>query len=285
VAFVMGYKPNQIVSDIKSLPSVPGIAGKLLSLLNNTETTARQIEENLKYDPGLTANILKIANSSYFGFAARVGSVRQAVVLLGSRRLVQIVMASCVNAILEKPIPGYDLSPGELWRHSIAVSVASEGLMKILNIPDSGNVFTAGLLHDIGKLILGSYIHDDLDEIERIVSGGASFESAVRQIIGTDHAEIGAEILKQWSFPSDLVETTRCHHEPGSGNPANPFLDIVHVANVICMMMGIGSGREELQLEPSPIAIKRLDLKSKHIELLASQMLQWVQDLGDIFKA
>jgi putative nucleotidyltransferase with HDIG domain len=284
VDFVMGYKTDQIVSDIKSLPSVPGIAGKILALLNNTETTSRQIEENLRYDPGLTANILKIANSSYFGFAARVGSIRQAIIMLGSRRLVQIVMASCVNAILEKPIPGYDLSPGELWKHSIAVSVASEGLMKTLKISDLGNVFTAGLLHDIGKLILGNYIQGDLDEIEKIIAGGASFESAVQQVVGTDHAEIGAEILNQWSFPPDLVEVVRWHHEPGRGNRASIFLDIVHVANVICMMMGIGAGREELQLEPSPFSIKRLELKLKHIELVASQTLQWVQELEDIFK-
>lgn len=281
---MMGYKTDQIVSDIKSLPSVPGIAGKILALLNNTETTSRQIEENLRYDPGLTANILKIANSSYFGFAGRVGSVRQAVLMLGSRRIIQIVMASCVNAILEKPIPGYDLSPGELWKHSLAVSVASEGLMKTLKISDVGNVFTAGLLHDIGKLVLGNYIQGDLDEIEKIIAAGASFESAVQQVVGTDHAEIGANILNQWSFPPDLVEVVRWHHEPGRGNSTTLFLDIVHVANVICMMMGIGAGREELQLEPSPLSIKRLELKLKHIEIVASQTLQWVQELEDIFK-
>jgi putative nucleotidyltransferase with HDIG domain len=274
---------DNILADIDSLPSMPGMAGNILTMLNDPDITANNIEKQLRLDPGLTTNILKIANSSYFGFAARIGSIRQAVVLLGSKRLVQIVMASCVNAVLDKPIPGYGLSPGELWRHSIAVSVTSEGLMKLLGMPDSDRVFTAALLHDIGKLVLGSYVNESIEEIEGIVEKGSSFESAVRTVVGTDHAEIGARILGLWSFPEKLVEAVRWHHEPDD-HPSNPVLDVVHVANILCMMLGIGTGREELQLEPSVLAVKRLGVKSRHTELVASQTLQWLMELEDIFK-
>jgi putative nucleotidyltransferase with HDIG domain len=282
---VMKNRTEEILSQVDKLPSMPGTAAKMLSLLNDPDATAKQIEDNLRFDPGLTANILRSANSSYFGFVAKVGSIRQAVVLLGSRRLVQIVMASCLNAILEKPVPGYDLSPGELWRHSIAVSVASEGLMKILGLPGSDKVFTAALLHDVGKLVLGEYINGAIDEIDSIASRDHSFEDAVRQVIGTDHAEIGAGILTQWSFPSELINTVRWHHDPESADEKDPILDIVHISNVVCMMLGIGVGREELQLSPSPMAVKRLGLKTRHIESLASQTLQWVNELNEIFRS
>ena len=203
--------------------------------------------------------------------------------MLGTNRLVQIIMASCMNVVLDKPIPGYDLSSGDLWRHSISVSVTSEGLMKMLNLPDTDEVFTAALLHDIGKLVLGEYVEAAIDQIEEKASDKVDFETAVRDVIGTDHSEIGARILNDWSFPSGLVSVTRWHHDPDAAEDTNILLDVVHIANVICMMMGMSSGREELRLEPSPMAIKRLGLKARHIEKLASQALQWTGELNNIF--
>ena len=283
MVFVMHNTPEKILSEVKSLPSVPGIAGKLLSQLNDPNTMASEIEKSLRQDPGLTTNVLKLANSSYFGFSARIGSIKQATVLLGFKKLLRIVMASCVNAILNKPIPGYDLSPGELWRHSIAVSVAAEGLIKILKLPDSDMVFTAALLHDIGKLVLGQYVSESIDEIEEIASKNISFEKAVKEVIGTDHSEIGALILEEWSFPEELITVARWHHDPDGPENKSQMLDVVHVANLICMMMGIGSGREELRQEPSPAAIKRLNVKTKDIEMAVSQTLQWMNELNSVF--
>ena len=142
------------MAQVNAFPSMPAAAEKLLSLLENPNTSAIQIEEILRFDPGLTANVLKLTNSAYFGFPSKIGSVSQAVVLMGSKRLVQLVLASCVHSVMEKPVAGYDLPPGELWRHAIAVSVAAEALVKELKIPAADVVFTAALLHDVGKLVL-----------------------------------------------------------------------------------------------------------------------------------
>ncbi|MCK5507188.1 MAG: HDOD domain-containing protein, partial [Desulfobacterales bacterium] len=202
-----------ILAKVKSFPSMPGAAEKLLKLLDKPDTTAVQIEQILRYDPGLTANLLKLTNSVYFGLPCKVGSVSQAVVLLGWKKLIQLVMASCVNAIMGKPVPGYDLSAGELWRHSIAVSVAAEDLAKELKISAPENIFTAALLHDVGKLVLGSFVKEELEEIEIEASRGISFEIAEHMVLGTNHAEIGAQILKNWSFPPELVNAVRWHHD------------------------------------------------------------------------
>ena len=102
---------------------------------------------------------------------------------------------------------------------------------------------------------------------------------------GTDHAEIGALILTEWSFPEELIMVARWHHTPEDAEKSNQMLDVVHIANLICMMMGIGSGREELQQEPSPEAIKRLGVKTKHIEMVVSQTLQWMNELNSVFSA
>ena len=114
------------MAQVKAFPGMPATSAKLLKMLKNPESSAAQIEEILKYDPGLTANILKLTNSAYFGIPTKVSSVKQAIILLGWKRLLQLVMTMCMSTVMKKPLPGYDLPHGELWRHSVAVSVAAE---------------------------------------------------------------------------------------------------------------------------------------------------------------
>ena len=272
-----------ITSLLKSFPSMPGAAVKLLALIDDPEITVAQIEKILRQDAGLTANLLKLTNSAYFGIPSKVGSVRQAVLLLGLKRLIQMVIASCVSAIMDKPVPGYDLPAGELWRHSLAVTVAAEGLVTELNVEAAEEVFTAALLHDVGKLVLGEFVADDFKKIEKALSRGVTFETAEDMVLGTNHADIGARILSQWSLPPDIVNTVRWHHDPESADQSDMMLDIVHVANVLCLMIGIGVGRDGLQHQPSGVVIKRLGLETHHLEKVASQTMQWVEELSEVF--
>lgn len=278
----MAQALKNIISRLNSFPSMPGAAVKLLALVDDPEINVAAIEHVLRQDPALTANLLKLANSAYFGMPSKIGSVRQAVLLLGLKRLIQMVIASCVSALMDRPVSGYDLSPGELWRHSIAVTVAAEGLVKELNIEAAEEIFTAALLHDVGKLILGDYVRDDFKKIEDILSQGISFETAENMVLGVNHADIGAEILRKWSLPAELVTAVRCHHDPESAGQANTMLDIVHVANVLCRMIGVGAGRDGLQYRPSQAAVDRLKLTRHQLEKVASQTVQWVEEISDV---
>lgn len=276
---------KDVIRDVKSFPNMSGMAVKVLKLIDDPDTTISEVEELLRYDPGITANILKLTNSAYFGIPSKVGSVRQAVVLLGWKKLGKLVMTSCVNALLNKSVPGYDLPPGELWRHSIAVSVAAELLAKELEITANDVVFTAALLHDLGKLILGSYVREDFQAIEGAAGEGTPFQVAERQILGTDHAEVGSRLLESWSLPESLVRSVRWHHDPDASGESNAMIDLVHVANVLCLMIGIGVGREGLRYAPSPSATKRLGIKTRQLELVASQTLQWTNELTYVMDA
>ncbi len=269
---------------INAFPGMPGAAVKLLALVDDPDVSVDRIEGILRYDPGLTANILKLANSAYFGIPSKVGSVRQAVILLGLKRMIQMVIASCMSAIMDKAVPGYDLSPGELWRHSIAVSVAAECLVKELNIDAAEEIFTAALLHDVGKLILGDFVNDDYPKIEKALTQGISFEIAENIVLGTDHADVGAQILAKWSIPESIIKAVRWHHAPESADESNTMLDIVHVANMLCLMIGIGVGREGLSYQPSGEVVKRLGLETAHLEKVASQTLQWTNELMEMLQ-
>jgi putative nucleotidyltransferase with HDIG domain len=275
-------KLRHIMTQVKSFPGMPATAARLMPLLQNPDSSAGKIEDILKYDPGLTANILKLTNSAYFGLPSRVSSVRQAIMLLGWKRLLQLVMTMCMSALMKKPVPGYDLPRGELWRHSVAVSVAADLLVKSLSISDADEVFTAALLHDIGKLVLGDYVQEDLEKIEGMVSKGISFEVAEYVVLGTNHATIGARILQNWSLPRELVNAVSWHHDPESCDHYCLLSDVVHVANIVGRRVGFGKGRDGQSLEPSLEVAERLGVNQNHIDTLAEQTLQEVGRLTEI---
>ena len=285
MAAMKNIKIQAIMAKVKSFPGMPGTAAKMLSLLNNPDISISQIEEILRFDQGLTANVLRLTNSAYFGFSAKIGSVRQAVVLLGAKRLIQLVLSSCVHSVMQKSVEGYDLPAGELWRHSIAVSVAAEALVKELKIPSTDFVFTAALLHDVGKLALSDFVEGDLQKIEETASPGIPFEVAEQFVLGIDHAEVGALILENWSFPLEIVRAVQWHHAPDAVEKTDSLIDIVHVANVLSLMVGNGMGREGLRYQPSAAATKRLGLKPFQLEKVASQTWQWVSELSDLFES
>jgi putative nucleotidyltransferase with HDIG domain len=274
-------KINEIMAQVKAFPGMPDTSAKLIKMLRDSETSAAEIEGVLKYDPGLTANILKLANSAYFGIPSKVSSVKQAVALLGWKRLLQLVMTISMSTVMKKPVPGYDLPHGELWRHSLAVSVAAELVVKALKVPNADEVFTAALLHDVGKLVMGEFVRDDLQQIEKMVIKGIAFEVAEFIILGTDHAHIGARIMEKWSFPEDLINAVGWHHDPDTCQNHCTFSDIVHVANILGMMIGHEGGGNGVETGPSNSVTERLGFNLAHLESLAEQTLTGVNKLSD----
>lgn len=273
-------RTEQIINSVNAFPGMSGAALKLLALIDNSNVAVPEIDGILRLDPGLTANLLKLANSSYFGFPSKIGSVPQAVALLGHKRLVQMVIATCASAIMDGFVPGYDIPEGELWRHSLAVSVAAEGLARELKIGAGDEIFTAALLHDVGKLILGRLVHENYTKIKLALAQGLPFEMAEVIALGFDHAQIGAEVLTRWSLPAVIVNAVRWHHAPEKSERVDVMLDVVHVANLLCRMIGIGMGRDGLHQQPSPEVTRRLRVTAAHLEKVASQTLQWTNELS-----
>jgi len=276
---------EEITRSVDTLPAMGGAALRVLALIEDAQASAARIEKALREDPGVTANLLRLANSAYFGIPSRIGSLRQAVSLLGLRRVTQMVVAACAAAVLQRPVEGYDLPAGELWRHSLAVSVAAEGLVRELGIGAGEEIFTAALLHDVGKIVLGRFVSEEMVRIEAALGRGLTFEEAETAALGVDHAAVGADLLARWALPADIVYAVRWHHDPDRAPASHPMLDVVHVANVLCRMIGIGLGREGLQTEPSETVTRRLGVGTGHLERVASRTLQWANELAQALAA
>jgi len=273
---------DQIMSAVESFPVLPGSAGKLMTMLDDPKTTADHIEQVLRYDPGMTANLLRLCNSAYFGFPNKIASLKQAIVVLGHKRLMQLVLATCVGSIINTDVGGYDLPAGELMRHAIAVSVTAEGLIRALKVKAAEETFTAALLHDVGKMVMGRFVADKLAAIEEAAGEDTAFDAAERQVLGVDHAEIGARLMEKWGLPAEMVAAVRWHHDPDRAETPSPIVDIVHVSNVLCLMIGAGMGREGLHYTQSPAAIERLGLKTSTLEAVASDTLLWIEEFTEI---
>jgi len=273
---------SRIMRQVKSFPGMPTTAAKLLPLLREPDSSIARIEDLIKYDPGLTANLLKLTNSAYFGLPSRISSVRQAILLLGRKRLLQLVTTMCMSGLMKKSVPGYDLPRGGLWRHSVAVAVAADRLVQSLKITQADEVFTAALLHDIGKMILGDYVQEDLKSIQEMAAKGISFEVAEYMVLGTNHADIGARILKSWSMPEELVHAVAWHHDPDQCQENCRLSDLVHVANIAVRGIDCDKRADDSSPEASSKVLGRLGLDPSGIAALAEQTAQEMAKLTDI---
>jgi putative nucleotidyltransferase with HDIG domain len=210
--------------------------------------------------------------------------VRDAVVRLGTNRIFHLVLTSVVRPLSQRPIKGYDLSAGDLFKHAAAVAVGAEQVAKALGLKTPDMAFTAGLLHDLGKLILGTFIEVDLAAIRRLAfEQGLSFQRAERQVLGLDHAEAGAALLKAWNLPTSVVTAVCWHHEPQSCPDDTSIVDLVHVADSITLSIGIGAGMDGLNYEPSKEVTERLRLTAEVAEVIASNIVGCLDELRALF--
>jgi len=237
---------NRILAKVRSVPSIPSVVVKLRKFLRDPDVSFDELAKVIEYDPGLTVNLLQLANSAYFGWSGKIKTVKEAITRLGTNRIFQMVLCMSVAPMVRKPIKGYDMESNGLWKHSIATAICSEQLAVIKNVPDSEEAFTAGLLHDMGKILLGTFVEIDDEPIKDLVnSEGLSFNQAERRVLGIDHAEAAAELLQYWKLPESVVAAARWHHNPEAASQKNRnIVDLIHVADILCIRMGWGIGTD-----------------------------------------
>ena len=273
--------PEKIMDEVSSFPSMPKAGVKLRVLLVKNDVSVEEIEGILRHDPGLATNVLRLANSAFFGLRTKVSTLKHAVTLLGIRRFSQIAVSACMSKTMDNAVEGYGLSPGALWLHSIAVSTTAEALAKHKKLAETDDVFTPALLHDMGKLILGKFLNEESQKFESLVAEGIPLDVAENMILGTDHAEIGALILTKWSFPSDIVDTVRWHHNPEVLKVSKLQPEIVYLANLLCQSSVDGDSVDEKLIMPSSVVLDRLGIKLEQYEKFAEKAQNWMKKLSD----
>lgn len=272
---------------MQSLPTLPHAVSRLYALLQDQETSASDFEKVIKPDAALTGNLLRMANSSYFGLPRRVTGIRQAITLMGLKRVFEAATSASFIRLIPPRLSGYDISASGFWLHSCAVAIIGERLAKVFAHRTPDLIFTAGLLHDMGKLVLCLFI-DDPDAIRSGVRDRQlSLVAAERLVTGTDHAELGAELGAKWNLPGQVIETARWHHNPmGIENEVDHTLvDLVHIANALAHMMGYGTDSGELARPADEAVIERVGVSVQQLEQVASDTVEQIQEMSQLFNA
>ncbi|HNR88959.1 MAG TPA: HDOD domain-containing protein [Spirochaetota bacterium] len=262
---------ESVINNIEQLPSIPEVATRIINMVNDPEVSFKAIADEISKDQMITTNILKLCNSAYFSKGKEISSVDRAIVTLGLKEVKDAVILAATKIVLNKIIMGYDLAKGELWRHGLYVAVLAKKIALMKGKKDIADVaFTGGLIHDVGKTILALFVQGTFKEIMRTVEEKKiPFIAAEKDIMGFDHQEIGERILSKWKFPEVLKASVRHHHQPMSApDEFRTVVSIVHVANSLCLMAGVGIGSDGLYHELVPEAIELTKLEPGELEML-----------------
>lgn len=262
-----------MIEQVTDLPALPQAGLKLMRLMEDPDGNAHDVVKVVETDPTLSAKLLRICNSAAFGVRQRVNSVEQAVFVRGFAEVQRLAVALSFGRVMSKPLDG--CGHGEtFWMHSLLVAFGAESLARSAAQfkNDSSAAYTAGLLHDIGKLVLDSALNDELRGAihDMIESDGCSRVHAEKCVLGLDHADVGASLLEKWQLPACLVEAVRNHHRPVC-KPEPMLSAFVHIANCMAHQSDAapGGGGSTSEADEDAIASVGIDAEGCKRALLA----------------
>jgi len=226
---------KKVTEEMVSLPTLPLVASRLLEAVADPETSSEEVAWIVSLDPTLTARTLKLANSDFYGFPRKVGSVDLAVVVLGAATIRDLVLSAAVFQSLDPT--GHALDG--LWAHSMACGVAARALAERVRYRLDGEAYAVGVLHDIGKVALRHSFPERFEAVLALMRAqGLSMHDAERGVLGSDHAEIGGWLAERWGLPADMVEAIACHHNPERARVNPELASIVNIANSLAERTG-----------------------------------------------
>lgn len=263
----------EVAAAVAELPAMPSSITGVIAACDDQDMTVGQLSQVILRDQSLTANMLKLANSAFYGHSRRVTTITEAVVLLGFSAIKSMAISSHTARLLNRALPGYGMLQGELWKHSIAVAFTARRLAVEVQLAPVEEAFVAGLLHDIGKTILSSYMENAFDEVTRVAqSRRVPFHEVEAELLGFDHGELGARVAAAWSFPPELEEAIRHHHSPEGATLKPALAHCVHLADAACMMLGVGLGVDGLSYAIDPGSLAALGIDAERLMRLMDEV-------------
>ena len=269
--------------EVESLGSLPVIFHQLNKALDDPHSSVDHFGEIIEADPGLSIRLLRIANSSFFGFSSRIATVGEALTLIGLKQMRDLVTATVVLDFFHE-IPPALLQLEAFWHHSLACGIGARLLAIQRGEASPERFFLAGLLHDTGRLVMCLKIPEKLPDI---LARGATAEKTLTEIeresLGTDHAEVGGTLLEHWCFPPLLVETVRCHHAPERAGQFPMAASLVHVADIVAHSLELGASGEPVPPKLEQVAWNRLGLEASILGTLVNELDRQFDDAVSLF--
>lgn len=264
---------DQIFHSIKELPPFPIVLQRAIQLIDDPKSSAQQIVDVVQFDQSITFEVLKVCNSAFFGLRRKIRSLKEAVVMVGFDQLLEIILSHESKHFFQKELKGYDLNQGDLWRHSVTSAILSRIIANHIRHPNLNVLFTAALIHDIGKLILNQYITDYKDKIKFLIhKNSLSYVEAEKEALGINHAELGGKIAEQWEFPEEIVFAIHYHHSPLLAPNHSTTVELVYLSDLVAILTGMGGGADGLSYHGYRTIMKKYGLREKNLEQFILQL-------------
>lgn len=263
------------VENISTLPTVPGTLKKLTSIIEKPRITLVEISNFISNDPALTTKVLKMVNSAIYGFPGRIASVSHATMLLGMNVIKGLLLGVSVFDLMQKTMNG-------LYEHSLSCAIASRVIAQKKGLKEPEEVSVAGLLHDIGKVILMLEFQKDYETaMNEAQTRGISIFDAEKEVFSATHANVGSWLAEKWRFPRNLIEVIEYHHRPALSKSAPMETAIVHMSDLLVRARGFGFAGENLVPEVNPATFELLALTEDDIKDVLNEMESSMEAVGE----
>lgn len=265
---------KEILQNVNDLPPMPQTVHKAREIMADQNSDFKELADLFETDQAIATKILKLANSPYYGMSGKVSTIQHASVVLGHKALGELITMGGTSSLLGDRLNGYGLDAGALWKHSLAVAFGSRIIANKKEPALANDAFTSGLIHDSGKLILDRYITERWELFEDFMSDGQhTFLSAEKEILELDHSEVASAVCKTWSMPEPLIIAIRYHHYP-SKSQGSTLAYIIHVADAIAMMSGLGLGIDGTLYQMDDKAMEVLGLQEGDVNDIMASVLE-----------
>jgi HD-like signal output (HDOD) protein len=274
----MATKLDHLVQQIGSLPTLPSVIVRVNEQVANPKTSALDLARTILEDQSLTARLLRLVNSPFYGFPRRIATVTEAVTILGFAPVRSLLLtASVVDLLVGEETP--DFSPTGLWEHSVGAAVGAGLLARYTRHEDREEVFVAGLLHDVGKLVLFHFLTKEfLAVLETSRREDIPIRTAEQRLLGFTHDQVGRLLAERWKLPVRLSEAIGCHHRPDLAQVGKREAALVHVAEALTRALGLGSGGDDAVPMLEPDCWRRLGLQTTILEPLMIELEEQYAD-------
>jgi len=271
--------PDAVHAKVRTLPALPQAVIELRSALKREDVAVDELAATISHDQALTAKTLRLANSSFYGVAGRVSSIRGAINILGLRTVATVATTAVVISSFDRTAcAGFDFDG--FWRHALATAFCAQELAAVTHM-DGEAAFSAGLLHDIGRLALATYFPLELGQtLAWAAEHDVHAIEAERLMLNTDHAAVGGLIAEHWNFAPAIAEAIRCHHELPAHTTAT-LADLAHVADNMTHALDL-SGLDEDMVPPLSLAAwERLALSPQQVQRIFERTERQAQGVRD----
>lgn len=265
---IKSLKPIKL-KKIKNLPQLPEVAIRILNLIADPNLNVKKIAEFIETDRRIVSKVLKIASSAYYGMGGKITSIQHAAIVLGYKILGEIVLTAGAKDILDRKLQGYTYDSLDLWNHSLAVAYGSKFIVNKENPSLINAAYTAGLIHDVGKIILDELVLEKKGEIKSFMEKeGKTFLDAENHFFHFNHAEIAFELCRRWNFPEFISTAIKDHHQPSYSN-GNKLSYVLYTADHIARMIGMGYGNTDILCKIKDATENFLGLRQQDISEMA----------------